>query len=206
MKREFRFILIVLVLIAALTACKSETTSDTATDTASTATDTGTMTDTATAPTETAPTASANPDNEFAMKAGSSGLAEVELGRMAAEKASNADVKAFGQKMVDDHSKANDELMSIATAKGITLPTEPNAEHKAVRDRLTPLTGAEFDKQYMAAMVQEHTRDVAEFERQSTAGTDPELKAFAGKHLPHLQEHLKQAQEIAAKVGAPAAQ
>src|SRR3954464_917284 len=76
-------------------------------------------------------------DKAFVMKAAEGGLAEVELGKLAADKASSNDVKQFGQMMVDDHSKANDQLKSVAQQKGITLPTDTDAKHKAEKDRLS---------------------------------------------------------------------
>ena len=136
----------------------------------------------------------------FVLKAAKGGLAEVEFGRLAAEKASDPDVKQFGQKMVDDHSKANDELKSIAQQKGITLPTELDAKDKRTRDHLAKLSGAAFDRAYMSDMVKDHTKDVADFRKESKSGKDSDVKAFAGKTLPTLEEHLKLAREDHAKV------
>ena len=141
-------------------------------------------------------------DHHFAMEAAEGGIMEVELGRIAAQKATNPDVKSFGQKMVDDHGKANDELKSIASSKNITLPDETTVrtKHKAMIDRLEKLSGAAFDRAYMADMVRDHVKDVAAFEHQSKSGKDTELKAFASKTLPTLQEHLKLARETHTKV------
>jgi len=134
------------------------------------------------------------------MKAAEGGLAEVELGNLAKDKASNADVKAFGQQMVDDHSKANDELKQLASSKGITLPTETDAKHKAERDRLSKMSGAEFDKAYMQAMVADHRTDVNEFRRESQRGGDADVKSWAAKTLPTLEHHLQMAESANAKV------
>lgn len=136
----------------------------------------------------------------FVLKAAKGGLAEVEFGRLAAEKATDPDVKQFGQKMVDDHSKANDELKTIAQQKGIALPTELDAKDKRTRDHLAKLSGAAFDRAYMSDMVKDHTKDVAEFRKESKSGKDSDVKAFAGKTLPTLEEHLKLAREDHAKV------
>ncbi|HVZ24304.1 MAG TPA: DUF4142 domain-containing protein, partial [Vicinamibacterales bacterium] len=133
------------------------------------------------------------------------GMTEVELGNLAKEKASSDDVKQFGDRMVTDHSKANDELKSWASSNNVTLPTELDAKHKAVRDRLSKLSGAAFDKAYMRDMVQDHKEDVAKFKHESTAAHNPDLKAWAGQTLPTLQDHLKLAQDTAAKVGATGA-
>jgi putative membrane protein len=139
-------------------------------------------------------------DKNFVMKAAKGGLAEVELGRLAAEKATNPDVKQFGQRMVDDHSKANDELKSLAEQKGITLPTELDAKDKATRDRLAKLSGEAFDRAYMTDMVKDHKMDVSEFRKESRSARDADVKAFAGKTLPTLEEHLKMAEDDHAKV------
>jgi putative membrane protein len=141
----------------------------------------------------------AAPDKAFVMEAAQGGMAEVELGRLAAEKASNADVKQFGQRMVDDHGKANDELKGFASQKNITLPTELDAKHKATRDRLSKLSGDAFDKAYMTEMVADHNKDVAAFMRASKTAKDPDLKAWAEKTLPTLQDHQRMSKEVAGK-------
>jgi putative membrane protein len=140
-------------------------------------------------------------DHNFVNEAAIGGLAEVELGNLAKEKASNPDVKSFGDRMATDHGKANDELKSWAQQKNVTLPTELDAKHKALRDRLSKLSGEAFDKAYMHEMVMDHTHDVAAFKRESTAAKDPDLKAWAGKTLPTLQDHMKMAKDTSAKVG-----
>ena len=104
-------------------------------------------------------------DTDFMNKAAQGGMAEVELGKLAASKGANADVKKFGQQMVDDHSKANSELKTVAASKSITLPTEVNAEQKAMMDKLSKLSGAAFDKEYVKGMVEDHEKDVADFEK-----------------------------------------
>jgi putative membrane protein len=140
-------------------------------------------------------------DQAFAMAAAEGGLAEVELGRLAADHASSPDVKKFGQRMVDDHGKANEELATILTQKKITPPTALKGKEKSNYDRLAKLNGAAFDRAYMSDMVKDHEKDVKEFERESTSGKDPDLKAFATKTLPTLQDHLKMARETQTKLG-----
>jgi putative membrane protein len=144
-------------------------------------------------------------DKAFVMKAAQGGMAEVELGRLAADKASSPDVKQFGQRMVDDHGKANDELKSLASGKNITLPTELDAKHKATEQRLSKLSGAAFDKAYMADMVADHNTDVAEFAREAKTAHDADLKSWAAKTLPTLQEHQRMAKDVAGKVRGTAA-
>lgn len=139
-------------------------------------------------------------DQSFVTKAAIGGMAEVKLGQLATQKASNADVKKFGQQMVDDHGKANDELKQLASQKGITLPTDVDAKQQATYDRLSKLSGAEFDKAYMHDMVTDHHEDVSEFQKESRSGSDPDVKAWATKTLPTLQHHLQMAESTNAKV------
>jgi putative membrane protein len=143
-------------------------------------------------------------DTKFIHEAAIGGMAEVEMGRLAAEKASSADVKQFGQRMVDDHGKANDELKSLAQQKNVTLPAAVDAPHKATLDRLSKLSGAAFDRAYMREMVSDHDKDVAAFKKQSTSASDADLKAWAAKTLPTLQEHQTMAKQINGKL-APSA-
>jgi putative membrane protein len=140
-------------------------------------------------------------DEAFVMKVAKGGMAEVELGKLAAEKASTDQVKKFGQRMVDDHSKANDELKALATSKSVTLPSEIGPEEKALRDRLMKLSGPAFDQAYMKAMVSDHVKDVNEFKMEAKSGKDPEVKAWAAKTLPTLEEHLKMARDASGAVG-----
>ena len=145
---------------------------------------------------------SAKMDDAFAKKAAQGGLAEVELGKLAVDKASNPDVKAFGQKMVDDHTKAGDQLKSIATQENITLPTDMNAKDKAEKEKFSKLSGDAFDKAYINHMVADHKKDVADFQKEANNGKDDAIKNFAQQTLPTLQEHLKAAQDAQAKVRA----
>jgi len=118
-------------------------------------------------------------DRQFLKTAAEGGMAEVELGKLASEKGSSDEVKQFGQRMVTDHSKANEELKQVATSKGVDVPKNLNAKHKATRDRLAKLSGADFDKAYMKDMVQDHEKDVSEFRAESTKAKDSEVKGFA---------------------------
>ena len=140
-------------------------------------------------------------DKKFMMEAAQGGMEEVELGKVAAANASNADVKAFGQKMVDDHSKANDQLKQLAQTKGVTLPTDMSkAQHKDM-DKLSKMTGADFDHAYVKMMVMDHKKDVAEFAKESKSAKDSDLKSWAGTTLPTLQDHLKMIQDLSGKMG-----
>ncbi len=135
-------------------------------------------------------------DKTFVKKAAEGGMAEVELGQLATQNAKSDEVKQFGQRMVDDHTKANDQLKQVAQEKGVTLPTDLSAKDKAEKDRLSKLKGEQFDKAYMQHMVMDHKKDVAEFQKESTSGKDSDVKNFASQTLPTLQDHLKQAQQV----------
>jgi len=132
-------------------------------------------------------------DKKFVRDAAQGGMAEVELGKLATEKASSDDVKKFGQRMVDDHTKAGDQLKQVASSEGVQLPQGLSAKDKLTKERLSKLSGEQFDKAYMADMVKDHTQDVADFQRESKSGSDPAVKDFASQTLPTLQDHLKQA-------------
>jgi putative membrane protein len=141
-------------------------------------------------------------DRKFVMDAAQGGMAEVELGQLAIERAVNADVKAFARRMVDDHTAANEKLKQVAREKSVTLPTELSAEHKQHRDKLAKATGAEFDKMYMSHMVKDHEKTVADFEKETKNGQDAAVRAFAQQTLPTLNEHLELTHQLATKVGA----
>jgi putative membrane protein len=138
-------------------------------------------------------------DSTFVKKAAQGGLAEVELGQLAAQKASTEEVRKFGQRMVDDHTKANEQLKQVAAEKNIELPQQLDAKDKAMKARLEKLSGEQFDRAYMKDMVKDHQKDVAEFQRASNVANDPAIKNFAQQSLPTLKDHLKEAQKIAPK-------
>jgi putative membrane protein len=139
-------------------------------------------------------------DEEFANEAAKGGKMEVELGRLATRRGRNVAVKRFGQRMVTDHTRAGNELKKLASAKGIILQDEMDAEGQAAMTRLSGLRGAAFDRAYMEMMVDDHEKDVAAFETEASAGADAEFKRFASKTLPTLKTHLRLAKQAAAKV------
>jgi putative membrane protein len=143
-----------------------------------------------------------SPDQAFVTEAAQGGLSEVDLGHLAVKQAKSKDVKSFGQHMIDDHSRANDELKQLAAKKKWDLPKDVGAENKATMDRLSKLSGEAFDKAYMSDMVEDHVKDVSAFEKEARSAKDPDLKAWAGKTLPTLRHHLSMAREAASKVGA----
>ena len=133
-------------------------------------------------------------DHSFITEAAKGGLAEVELGNLAKDKAQNQQVKDFAARMVQDHSKANDELKTIASSKGVQLPTEVDKSTQKEKDKLSKLSGAKFDREYMSHMVKDHKKDVKEFSKEAKSAKDTEVKNFASTTLPTLQEHLQMAQ------------
>jgi putative membrane protein len=135
-------------------------------------------------------------DHTFMVKAAQGGMAEVQLGQLAQQNGQSQQVKDFGKRMVDDHTKANDQLKQVASQKGVTLPDSPDAKDKAEYDRLSKLKGDAFDKAYSKMMVTDHKKDVAEFQKEANSGMDPDLKSFAGQTLPTLQDHLKMAEQM----------
>lgn len=133
----------------------------------------------------------------FLVKAVQDGLAEVELGKIAVQRGSSDRVKNFGQKMVDDHGKANTELAQIAAAKGVTLPQQMASRHKKLATRLSKLTGAGFDREYLRHQIKDHNRAIAMFSAMAQNGKDADLKSFATKTLPTLKDHQDAATHIA---------
>jgi putative membrane protein len=140
-------------------------------------------------------------DSKFVKEAAAGGMEEVELGKLAVAKASDPEVKNFGQRMVDDHSKANDQLSQLAAQKGIDLKAGMTMMDKHDSAKLAKLSGSAFDKAYMDMMVKDHKKDVAEFEHASKSAKDPDVKSWASTTLPTLQDHWKMAKDVDAKVG-----
>ncbi|MGI8470008.1 MAG: DUF4142 domain-containing protein [Pyrinomonadaceae bacterium] len=136
----------------------------------------------------------------FMKEAAQGGMAEVELGKLAASKAQNAEVKAFGQKMVTDHTKINNDLKEVAAKKKATLPTEVNAKQKELMDKLSKLSGADFDKEYVDSMVDDHKEDIDAFQEQADSGNDSNVKGFAARNLPTLKAHLDMIKNIQGKM------
>lgn len=149
------------------------------------------------------PTATPMTDRHFVKTAAEGGMAEIQLGQLAVDKASNPKVKDFGQRMVTDHGKALDELKSIAASQNITLPTTLNAKDQALKDRLTKLSGAAFDRTYMAEMVKDHETDLAELHKEATTGKDSDVKGWASRTATVVEGHLKLARDIQKELGAP---
>lgn len=204
------------VLAAALTACSgsdsgSTTNSDTTTSSTTSTSSTTTPSDSngAASMTDTSQTTSATPmgssasktplgkdDSTFAMKAAVGGMTEVESGKVAQQNGQSDRVKSYGSMMVNDHTAANQELMSLASNKGLTLPTALPADAQKHVDAMKAMKGKSFDSHYVSMMLSDHKKDVAEFEKESKNGKDADLKAWATKTLPTLRAHLDSIQAI----------
>lgn len=135
-------------------------------------------------------------DAAFITSAARGGMAEVQMGQLAQRNGRSQAVKSFGQRMVQDHGRANQDMMDLAQRKQLTPPTEIGAAHQQTYDDLAKLRGRAFDHAYAQAMVQDHQDDVRAFQTEAQDGTDPDVKAFAARLVPVLQEHLRMAQRL----------
>jgi putative membrane protein len=130
-------------------------------------------------------------DAAFIAKAASGGMTEVELGKLAAERGASQEVKDFGNQMVKDHSKANDELKEVAGKMNVMVPEKVGSKHQAMIAKMSALSGADFDKAYVNEMVKAHKEDIALFERADQEVENADLKKFIENTLPVMKEHLE---------------
>jgi putative membrane protein len=150
-------------------------------------------------------------DQKILIDAALGNMAEIEIAKLAQTKSQNDQVKTFAQQMIDDHTKAMADIQQLASAKGVTLPTELDARHKAMVDKLSAMSGDAFDKAYMRqAGVADHKRMHSMLAAAQSKAKDPDVKALVAKMLPTVDQHLKAAQQLAtakgmAKSGKPAA-
>lgn len=142
-----------------------------------------------------------DPDASFYKKAAEAGIAEVDAGNQAQQKATMQSVKDFGAMMVKDHTAANDQLKSLAASKNISLPTTPSVSQMAEKGKLDVLTGDTYDKSYIRGQIKDHREVIALFKKEIASGKDADAKAFAQQTLPVLEKHLKAAREIATQNG-----
>jgi putative membrane protein len=136
-------------------------------------------------------------DAMFMRHAAADSLAEIQMGRIALDKSSSAQVKELAQRIIDDHTKANDQLMSIAQRKQVTLPTEPMPMQKKEADKLKAMSGKAFDEAYAKAMVKDHRKAIKMFGMENQEAADSDVKEFASTTLPVLKTHLQMAEQIA---------
>jgi putative membrane protein len=139
-------------------------------------------------------------DKAFVKKAVENTATQVELGKLAEEKGSTGAVKEFGKRMVEDHTKASQNLQSVAAKVNVQVPSELPRGSKKTREKLAKLSGPDFDRAYAKLMVNDHKQDVASFTEEASQGQVPEVKEFAAKTLPTLQEHEKMAENLEASV------
>jgi len=139
-------------------------------------------------------------DRKFLQDAAAGAMLEVELGRMAAQKGSTEQVRQFGQRMVDDHSQASEQLKSIAQSKGVPLPDSLDANRRKAVERLQRLPAAQFDQAYIKLMLEDHQQDIREFRKAAQQGSDSNVKSFASATLPRLHDHLAMVREASRSV------
>lgn len=142
-------------------------------------------------------------DLSFINDAGPGGLAEVELGRLAMGRGTNAEVKKFAQQMIEDHSKAGEKLRKLALQKQVILPSKILPQAQQTMEKLAKLSGGEFDRAYVKAMVEAHEKDVAAFDATARNGTDADVKAFAAETVPTLRHHLEMIRALAKSMNLP---
>jgi putative membrane protein len=135
-------------------------------------------------------------DEAFVRVAARGGLAEIKLGKLAMDQGSNEGVKAFGTRMVAEHTKAGNELKEAAKEENIGLPTDLSAKDQTTYDRLSKLSGADFDQAYAQDMVKDHQQDLRDFQREANHGNDDVIRSFASATVPMIQQHLDQAKEM----------
>ena len=139
---------------------------------------------------------------DFVKKAGIAGLYEVRAAELAQDKAQSKDVRDFAGMMLDDHRQANDELRTLAKKRSWQVPAQLDSKHKSLLDRLSKLSGSEFEREYTQQQLQAHEQAVALFKQEADKGKDPELKAWASQKVSTLRSHLEEAQRLSAGEGA----
>lgn len=139
----------------------------------------------------------ASGDRTFVTMAAISDMTEIQASKLAQTNGSSQAVKDFGQQMITDHGKTTAELTTILGPKSVTPPAHVDKSHEKDLDKLSKLSGNDFDKAYAKQMVSDHKTAVSLFEKESKSGKDADLQAFAAKNLPTLQGHLKMAQDLA---------
>lgn len=195
--------ILTLLALAAITACNKKENTTTADSTADTTATMSSPQDTQTTLSDSATVSNtavtekslSEQDKKFADAAARGGMMEVMMGNLAAKTSTNTTVKALGEMMARDHGKASEELKNWASASGYTLPTSLNTEQQKKHDELKAKKGSDFDKMYTDLMVADHKKDIAEFKKQASEGSETSLKDFAGKTLPTLEHHLMESEK-----------
>ena len=136
------------------------------------------------------------PDGAFMKNAARDGLFHVEAGKLAAQRGSSEGVKKFGQHAIEHHSQLNNELMQLASKKGVTLPKKMGKKEQGKLDNLAKLSGPDFDKAYLEMEIKDHSKDLSAFQNEAKSGKDPDVKAWAAKGVEAIEEHLKMARDL----------
>ncbi len=135
-------------------------------------------------------------DAKFIKKAANGGMTEVELGKIAAKKGQKDEVKSFGEQMVKDHGKANDDLKGVASKMSVDVPEKVNAKHQATIDKFSKMSADSFDAAYVKEMVKDHKNDIAEFESAQKEVKNEDLKKFIGDTIPVMKGHLEMVEKM----------
>lgn len=133
-------------------------------------------------------------EERFLLESALSGMMEVQLGKVAAQKGAHERVKEFGKRMQEDHTKMNERLKKIASAKNVQLPAKLSGKYQSAVERLGKLSGSEFDREYIDHMINAHGEDIQKFEIQAGRAQDPDVRKFAADSLPLLKKHLELAE------------
>ena len=137
-----------------------------------------------------------NSDSKFMMMAATSDMNEIGLSQQALSKSTNEEVKKLAQMMIDDHTKSSEELKPIAASKGVVLPAEMDSKHKSAMEKMSSMSGVDFDMAYVKMMVKDHEKAVALYQKEADTGKDAEAKTFAAKTLPVVQMHLDMSRKL----------
>ncbi|WP_142683278.1 DUF4142 domain-containing protein [Chitinophaga polysaccharea] len=150
---------------------------------------------------DTAVTIPAKTDADFLVEAASGGMTEVQLGQLAQSNSVNREIKAFGEMMIRDHRKSRDKLKTLAQSKNIVLPDDISNHQQRIKERLEKRKREEFDRAYISLMIDDHKKDIREFQKAAKNAADPEIRAFAMDQLPVLNLHLDSARNLQKKMG-----
>ncbi len=137
-----------------------------------------------------------DPDEFFMLLASQLNAAEIETGRLAVERAEDPEVRQFAERMIEDHTRANEELKRLAERKGISLPSRPDETHRLLASHLEELDGETFDREYISAMVADHAAALSMMQDRARISQDPEIREFADRQVPIFREHLQMAQDL----------
>jgi putative membrane protein len=182
-------------------ACETQTERQTVTETAPSPTVSLTPSPTGAVTPTVSPVALTTAEKDFLTYAATGGMVEVQLGNFAEQKAASEDVKKYGEHLATDHSQLGQKLQQLASNLGVRLTQEMTPEQQNLVSRLEKLSGKAFDREFIKAMIADHVKDVAEFERMANQATNADIKQFATEALPMLRDHLKMARELASKGG-----